>query len=186
MATPTTSRRARAGAFMLAVAAASLAAGSPIYRSVDSHGRVTFSDVAPAPGARALTLAPGNRYRPRKTGAPARIPPAVPQVGARGAGERQPHPVIVSPRHDAAVRSNNGALTVAGLSEPALAPSHRAELSLDGAVVARGRELTFDLTNLDRGTHELILRIVDAQGRRIAASRPIVFHLLRARRSNAP
>ena len=168
-------------ALLLTVFAGAADVPSTIYRSVDPDGHVTFSDVASEPGATRLALAPGNLVGMR-------LPPprATPQVGAPDTVEPDREVAIVSPAHDAAVRSNNGALTVVGRSEPALLPTEMAELLLDGTVVGRARRPTFYLANLERGTHELLLRVVDREHRRVAASRPIVFHLLRASRSNAP
>ncbi len=103
---------------------------------------------------------------------PARTPGAVPSpyVGA----------TIVSPEDDAAVRSNAGNLRVLARVDPTLQEEHRLQLTLDGVPEGTvGRETTFELANIDRGTHRLQLLIVDDAGEIVFTGRASTFHLLR-------
>ena len=74
----------------------------------------------------------------------------------------------------------SGNLTVTASVTPALAGNRKMQLLLDG-VVASGpsRTTTFQLLNVDRGTHELQAQVVDPAGRALFTSPASVFHMLR-------
>jgi hypothetical protein len=52
-------------------------------------------------------------------------------------------------------------------------------LFLDGSVVQEGAQTTFNLANVDRGTHTVKLDITDDKGDVLIGSKPSTFHLLR-------
>ena len=90
------------------------------------------------------------------------------------------HALIVSPADDSAVRGNAGELTVRARVDPPLQRGHRLRLLLDGiAQGVAGRASTFELENIDRGTHSLALQVVDDAGRVLFTGTPSTFHLLR-------
>ena len=87
---------------------------------------------------------------------------------------------ILSPADDEALRANGGQLTVSARIVPALRPGHRLQLLLDGT--PKGRPQTsaqFHLTDVDRGTHRLRVRILDAAAGVVFVGKPSQFHLLR-------
>ncbi len=87
---------------------------------------------------------------------------------------------VVSPANDAAVRSNAGHVTVLGRIDPQPHCGHRVQLLLDGAPAGSLAETPrFSLKNIDRGTHQLQLRIVDTDGTTLFMGKPSSFHLLR-------
>ena len=63
--------------------------------------------------------------------------------------------------------------------EPALAPGHAMQLYLDGTLAQAAPDTTFQLSNVDRGTHSVELRVVDGSGATLINSEPSVFHLQR-------
>lgn len=87
---------------------------------------------------------------------------------------------ILSPPDDAVVRNNAGGLQVLGQVLPKLQNGHRLQLLLDGvAQGAPGRTPRFSLENVDRGTHRLLIRIVDETGRVLFTGTSSTVHLLR-------
>ncbi len=86
---------------------------------------------------------------------------------------------IVSPVDDESIRENTGALSVQVALSPKLRGNDQIVLYLDGAVVLKGRETTFNLTNIDRGTHSLLVAIESASGKQEMRSTPVTVHLLR-------
>ena len=87
---------------------------------------------------------------------------------------------IVAPANDTALRSNAGNLTVLGQIDPQLQCGHRVQLVLDGAPAGVPAETAeFSLLNIDRGTHWLQLRIIDATDAVLFVGAPSTFHLLR-------
>tara|TARA_A100001037_G_scaffold131137_2_gene118902 strand:+ start:44533 stop:45144 length:612 start_codon:yes stop_codon:yes gene_type:complete len=170
----------------LAMAGASAHAETKIYKKVDAHGNVSFTDVPPRAHeqAEAVDLGRSNSFAPPDTPAPAAEPTSTaPGADAEAReGDQQKYAAlkIVSPAHDATVRQNAGNLTVTASVTPALAGNRKMQLLLDG-VVASGpsRTTTFQLLNVDRGTHELQAQVVDPAGRALFTSPASVFHMLR-------
>jgi len=84
------------------------------------------------------------------------------------------------PDPDATIRNNAGELAVSVTSTPALHPGHQYRLLLDGAAVgAPGESPVLMLQNVDRGSHQLVVEVIDSQGERLQASAPRVFHMMR-------
>jgi hypothetical protein len=87
---------------------------------------------------------------------------------------------ILLPLPDATIRDNAGNLIVTASSEPALHGGHRFRLLLDGQARGEGgRSPVFALENIDRGTHQLAVEIVDAQGRTLERTPSQPLHMLR-------
>ena len=106
---------------------------------------------------------------------------ALPEGPANGVGaEPYTQALIVSPANDSAVRSNAGRLTVRARVDPPLREGHRLQLLLDGVPLGvEGQTSTFELDNIDRGTHSLQLQVIDDAGRVLFTGTPSKFHLLR-------
>ena len=164
-----------------AVISAGVASAGPIYRQVDGDGRITFTDT-PRPGAERLLQGTGNTYR-----APPRPPIAqvAEPVQAQSEAVSAYESVSIAWPKEEAIRANDGRIRIVAATQPELQPGHRARLLLDGEIVQQGDGLTFDLTEVNRGTHEFTVRIVNDAGHVLAQSRPKVVHMLRAFRQNA-
>jgi hypothetical protein len=160
-------------------AAAVPAASAQIFRSVDEHGNVVFSDVPPRDdGSKQVQIAPLNTFAP-----PAPPPPPAAPASAAAAVDAQYYAAleIVAPTNDMAVRENAGNVAVSVATVPPVRSDHRLVLLLDGSVLPVEAEGgVFLLTNVDRGTHTLTTRIVDGSDATIKESAPVTFHLLRA------
>lgn len=187
-------RPARAGVLGTAVLVAALLGADPtlaagngkIYRTVDEDGNVVFTDVPPRPDQRGETvdLDSGNDFTP-----PQRSNDAISLEawrGEAGGPEAEEEAVtrynslqVASPEDDAAVRNNAGNVTITAAVDPELQPGHSLQLYLDGELQQSGANTTFQLSNVDRGTHEVQLRIVGAGGETLMSSPGSVFHLQR-------
>jgi hypothetical protein len=88
---------------------------------------------------------------------------------------------IVQPANDATVRSNEGTLAVGLALSPALAEGHSVKIVINGTELEGEMKSTqFSLGNLNRGTHSLVTKVVDADGNVLITSDPITFHLRQA------
>lgn len=164
-------------------------AGTTIYRTVDENGNVVFTDVPPKSNEQgaAVKLGDSNSFTPPAAENRSPSGRSVEEWldGDAGDGEQERAPggyaslQVASPANDAAVRDNAGNVTVTASVEPELATDHVMQLYLDGTLRDSGPTTSFQLTNLDRGTHEVELRIVDQGGNVLASSGPSVFHLQR-------
>lgn len=87
---------------------------------------------------------------------------------------------VLVPEPDATIRSNAGEVIVSVTSEPGLQRGHRYRLLLDGQPTAEpGPSPVFALSNIDRGSHNLSVEILDAQGRTVERTANQPFHMLR-------
>lgn len=99
----------------------------------------------------------------------------VPKFRVREEEAQPPEPVdytleITNPPDDSAIRENSGALTLSVTVSPSPASGHQAELLMDGQVIrtlADSGEVS--LSNVDRGTHQFQIRVVDESGREVAS-----------------
>ncbi len=163
------------------IAATADAASGRIYRTVDEHGNVVFTDVPPRedqPAEQVIIETP-NSFTSEE---------AIPETQAwiveeEGAAAEAPFSYrtleIVSPQDDEPVRANDGNVTVVTNISPDLQPGHVMRLLMDGSVAQEGPQTSFHLTNVDRGTHTLSLEIVDQDGTVLKRSPTRTFHLLR-------
>ena len=149
-----------------------------VYRSVDENGNIIYTD-KPTPDAEKIRIdeiqtieGPDVKpfeYTPQKS-------------------DQKPFGYslsITSPEDGAAIRSNNGDISISATVKPNLAVGHQIALYLDGNVAATGGP-QFDLTNVDRGTHSAVVAIQDKNGTEIQRSNPVSFTVLRASVQNKP
>lgn len=151
-----------------------LPAIAQVYTYIDGEGNRVFTDKPKSGDAERIELAPSNAM-PTVVSQPAPEVVAPPEPGLRYNVLR-----ILVPQPDAAIRDNTGNLIVSVNSEPKLFPQHSYRLLLDGKQVGEvGSSPVFPLLNIDRGTHQLAVEIVDQQGRIIERTPNQPFHMLR-------
>ncbi|MBU0655741.1 MAG: DUF4124 domain-containing protein [Gammaproteobacteria bacterium] len=158
---------------LLAFSLSTFSAHAEIYRWVDAEGRVMYGDDPPNKSAAKpvnlpmLTVADG--FVPQKT--------------------QQAEPVkeedeaysdfrITSPTADEPVRANDGNLTVSIGLKPKLKAGDGITLYLDSRQVASGSELSFPLTELERGEHTVFAVLNDASGNIIQNTESVKFSVL--------
>lgn len=80
---------------------------------------------------------------------------------------------IISPENNETIRDNAGNLTITVEITPPPAIGHKAQLLMNGSPV---RDLNgggaVQLTSVDRGSHQLSLRITNSKGKVLATSKP--------------
>lgn len=86
---------------------------------------------------------------------------------------------LLSPKDDEAIRSNHGEVDVLARISRREGASALFELLLDGEPVETRTDGKFALHNIDRGTHVLQVRLMDAEGSVLAKSSEVRFHMLR-------
>lgn len=165
----------------LLIAGALNAAQAGIYQYLDSEGNVTFTSEPP----------PGMPAEPVRLPEINTVETPKPRTGEDEASDSTTASTytllaIAQPEDGAALRSNNGSLTVAVNVAPRLQPSDRIVLILDGQEVARGTGGAFALENVDRGTHHLSAAIRNHKGKTLMTSAPVSFTLLRISKLTRP
>lgn len=159
-------------AFLLPVAAGA----QTIYKTVDEHGNVTYSDTAPS-GERTETveLPQVNTSEP---------PPAIARPAPEPAADEPEGPQydvsITAPGNETTVPMGPGNFSVSATVEPPLAGGNRLQLFMDGNAQGEPQSSgSWSLTNVFRGGHDLTVAVVDTEGARLAESAPIRVYVLR-------
>ena len=153
-----------------------LPVSAEVFTYVDAQGNRVYTD-QPRGNAKRVPIATSNRMSANPTA-------AVPISTAKKSLEQPLFHYdmlrILIPEPDATIRSSAGELIVSVTSEPGLQHGHRYRLLLDGQATGEpGLSPVFALSNIDRGSHNLSVEILDEQGRTVerTANRP--FHMLR-------
>ncbi|WP_447755979.1 DUF4124 domain-containing protein [Pseudomonas nicosulfuronedens] len=155
-----------------------LPASAEVYTYIDKDGNRVFTDQPPRSNAQKLNLAPPNAM-PNGKGQVIMPPPLYMPAAPSGPPAYQLLRIIV-PEPDATVRANDGVLIVSATSDPALLPGHLYRLLLDGKPMGEpGRSPVFPLNNIERGTHQLSVEIIDTLGRTIEQTPNQPFHMFR-------
>jgi hypothetical protein len=151
-----------------------LPAAAQVYTYVDADGNRVFTDRPTSDNAERIELPATNNMS-----LPASAPPA-PVAAPPAPAPSYRMLRILLPLPDATIRDNAGNLIVTATSEPALHSGHRFRLLLDGQARGEGgRSPVFSLENIDRGTHQLAVEIVDAKGRTLERTPNQPLHMLR-------
>lgn len=146
-----------------------------VYTYIDAEGNRVFTDKPRSGNAERVQLAPSNSIT-----APVRAPVAPVVVAPPEPALRYSLLRILVPQPDATIRDSAGNLIVTVNSEPKLFPQHRYRLLLNGEPIGEvGTSPVFPLEHIDRGSHQLAVEIIDAQGRIIERTPSQPFHMLR-------
>ncbi|MCG7566690.1 DUF4124 domain-containing protein [Pseudoalteromonas sp. CnMc7-15] len=87
---------------------------------------------------------------------------------------------ITTPNQEETIRDNTGSVHVTGQVSPRFMQGHRVQLMLDGKPYDKPQSSTvFVMRNVDRGAHQVRLRLVDGNGKQLATSEPVTFYLHR-------
>jgi len=126
-----------------------------VYKAVSKDGSISFSD-EPQKGSEAITVKP-------VTTIPAIDIKQNKIINTQDKQTAQPYQSlsIISPANNTAFNTGNGDVQVVVQSEPPLRNGDLYELEMDGMVVSTQRATTFNLKNVNRGTHTLSIKIIN-------------------------
>ena len=143
-----------------------------VYKRTNPDGSVEFTDIPDSAKEKPVEMEP----------LPTFTPPLVrPQRPAREPTDltRYDSVAITSPVNDATLRDNTGNVSVTVTVSPTLRANHRVVLLLNGKQMDESSSGSFQLTNIDRGSHQLQAKVQDAKGKTLLSSDTITFHLHR-------
>ena len=149
-------------------------ATAEVYKRINPDGSVEFTGTPSSSEDEPVKLAPMSTFK------------ATPTAPTRSSGSR-PTPSlnkytslkITSPANDTTIRDNAGNLSINVSVSPSLGTGHQLVLLIDGSPKAEGRSGQFTLTNIDRGSHTLQARVIDAANKLLISSQTITIHLQR-------
>lgn len=153
-------------------------ARAQIYKYKDKDGNVVFSDTRPANTEQAaveeVELGATNSSGP---------PPEVPKAATKVDSDTKTiayESVITSPSDGSTIPMGPGNFAVTANFSPALVSGERVQLLLDGAVVGEPqRGSAWQLSNVYRGEHQLVVQRIDRGGRTLHSSSPVTVYVLR-------
>jgi len=148
-----------------------------VYKRTTADGVVVYSDTY-QPGAEKIHVNSGSR-----TPTPVDINSndvSGEQAGSATGGDYQTFE-IAQPKNDETIRSNEGVVSVSLSLSPTLAEGDAIQVFVDGNKLGGDVKSTqFTLKDLNRGTHTLQAKIVNADGNILKNASSINFHLRQA------
>lgn len=169
-------RLLKPGLIVSSVIACTLAQAE-IYKSTDVHGNVTYTD-KPDKHAKPMDVQNTNAFPAVKLPKADKSETESPLAADDTVNYRYVR--IVEPADDSGIEHGPGNFTVRASSKPKLAEDHALQLYLDGTTYGKANTNgSFALTNIDRGTHELKVSVVDSAGKTLKNSKPIKVHVFR-------
>ncbi len=147
-----------------------------VYRSVDEEGNVIYTD-KPSPDAEKIDI---KEVQTIESG-PTTPSKQAPSQAKEPEVEQYTNLQITSPENDTALRDNAGNVSISVNVEPALNTKvgDQLVLYLDGKDIAKGSGTSFNINNVDRGTHSVNVAIMSKGGKELIRSDPVSFTLLR-------
>ncbi|WP_163835981.1 DUF4124 domain-containing protein [Spartinivicinus ruber] len=145
-----------------------------IYKTTDKDGKVVFTDKPEGKPAESVELKKGNTIS---------LPSAKPSTSHRSGDSEQGGAnyrefTIKQPDQDATIRGSGNFSVLASIS-PNLRPGDSVQLYLDGKPYGnKQRGLLFNLNNIDRGTHSIVVKVLNSDGR-VLKSASVTVHIHR-------
>ena len=164
---------------LLSLLAATVTNSAPLYKIVNKDGSVTYTDVY-QPNAQEVDLTATNSA----------VMPSMPASSNQKKKVVKQYPVLKlafnSPENEQTIRSNSGNLTVSATlsaaSNSIAMPSGEFQLMIDGKLVQSKSVPSFSVKNLDRGEHNVQIKLIHQTGKILASTEIRVFYLKQASR----
>lgn len=155
-----------------------------VYKSVDENGNVIFTD-QPSENAEKIHIKEVQTIETRKPQSEETAPvEAGSDEGSEQDAEAGPEYTsvsITSPANDSAIRANDGNITISAAVLPSLKADagHQLALYMDSKLVSAGPGTQFSLSNVDRGTHNFSVAVIDKEGKELIRSAATSITILR-------
>lgn len=173
----------------LLLVAASVVAEASVYRYVDENGNVVFADHA-IPGVNAQEITPSPA--PAKPAKPLAKPVTDPKKGAPATPEKATatapakikytEVLIRSPSNDEVAGNNDGVVSIDFSVTPPLRADlgHKLLALIDGVPAGKPTAASpLIVENMERGSHTLVLAVMEPKGELLGSSKAITFHIQR-------
>ena len=164
------------------IAASSVGAQTVVYKLTDSLGNVTYTDVAPKKPDKATVVETITFVDTHSGTDHASVAPVLTYPPITWADEdvhKYDNIAIVSPGNDETLRANNGDIVLRAALAPPLRPGHALRFYLGNEPVGTVSSVELALANVDRGTHDLRVDVLDENREVLESSTSSTFHLQR-------
>ncbi|MCG6200206.1 DUF4124 domain-containing protein [Psychromonas antarctica] len=164
-------------ALIFIFSSATALADTKIYHWVDEQGKSYFSDTAP-PGAKEISISHQNLLLHSQVTKPKKDTPTALDQLQKTAIEYQA--TITSPLDDVALRSNAGTINIQVSTTPEKKNNQKLQLFLDGKALGEPQiSPSISAQNIDRGTHQLQVQLLDEDGALLTKTQIVTVHLQR-------
>ena len=153
-----------------------------IYKVVDKDGKVTYTDQKPASNIDyEIRKLPSAKPSDTQNGTPARtwsLDPTPSNKAKKFQGYQSVQ--ITFPANDQTILHDQQEVSVKLVLTPSLYKDHKAQLTFDGRDIDQpSKNLNFVLTDLERGSHQIQVQIVDSNGKTVGSSNTVSIHVKR-------
>lgn len=159
------------------------AATTKIYHWVDENGKSHYSDTA-ALGTAEIHVVNQNIVTSDN------VQPATTQKNTAAVKEEAAiiyQAEIISPENDRPLRSNDGSINIQVKTTPEKTPTQKLQLFLDGKALGSPQiSSTIRAENIDRGTHQVQVQLLDESGKVLARTQVVTVHLQRISSRSIP
>jgi hypothetical protein len=146
-----------------------------VYKSINEEGVVEYSD-KPREGAEKIKIKnPQSITFPKGADV---FSPSTPENEPDKANAYQSI-IITQPVHDSAFNSGNGQVSISSETTPSLSNNDSVQLVVDGKSYNSNKSGSFSLSNVDRGTHQVQVNVINQAGDILISSDITTFTLHR-------
>ena len=150
------------------------ASHAEIYKTIDKDGKVVFTDTPEGQPAESVKLKKGSTISLPPVKA---LPPG--QTGDSKESANYRELTIKQPDQNATIRGS-GSFSVLAAISPRLRPGDSVQLYIDGKPYGQKQKgLLFNLTNIERGTHNIEVKVLNSDGR-VLKSANVTVHIHRS------
>ena len=157
----------------LSIATPVNASTAKVYVWRNENGELVYSDT-PRPGAEEVKTKPGNVIKSYTS-----VETQVLDINTKKIEEKY-QVVINQPENNITIRDNTGSVLIIGSIKPIFKSGLRVQLILDGQPYKKPQNHSrFSLRNIDRGEHQIKIKLLNGKGKVIASSNTITFYMHR-------
>ena len=160
----------------------STTAQTNVYKSVNKDGIVEYSD-QPSKGAEEIKV-----KNPQSVTLPkgADVFKSSESDQSTDSNNTYQSIVITQPAHDSAFNSGSGQVSISSETNPPLNKDHSVQLVFDGISYDSNKSGSFSLSNVDRGTHQVQVNVINEAGNTLISSDITTFTLHRTNIKKRP
>ena len=149
------------------------ASSAKIYVWRNENGELVYSDT-PKPGAEEVAIKPGNVIKSSTS-----VETQVLDIKTKKISEEY-QVIINNPKNNSTIRDNTGSVYISGSIKPIFKRGLKIQLFLDGSPYQQPQTHSqFSLKNIDRGEHQIKMKVLNENGKVIALSKTLTFYMHR-------
>lgn len=146
-----------------------------VYKTVDKDGRVIYTDKPKSDNAQKVELREINTVPGAQP-----LPESTPVESFQSQSAAMSYQIeIISPRNELIIPVGQRDLAIAIKVEPELQPDHLLVYFMDGGLLEETSMTNIIVKDAPRGSHNLVVEAIDANGQSLGTSAPVSVSLMR-------